>query len=33
MSNGQKQRESLEDIAVIQGKDDDVLDRMVESRL
>lgn len=31
MSNGQKQ--SLEDIKVIQGKDDDVLDRIVELRL
>lgn len=33
MSNGQQQRESLENIAVIEGKDDDVLDRTVESRI
>lgn len=33
MSNRQQQRESLEDIAVIEGKDNDVLDRTVESRL
>ena len=33
MSNGQQQRESLENIAVMEGKDDDVLDRTVESRL
>lgn len=31
VSNGQKQ--SLEDIKVIQGKDGDVLDRIVELRL
>ena len=35
MSNGQQQRESLENIVVIEGKDRivDVLDRIVGSRL
>lgn len=30
MSNGQKQGENLEGFSIIEGKDDDVLDRLVE---